>query len=270
MKQSIYPLDSSSVEFVIDQQMNREYPAAELLPTDDREIGIARLKAFEDRQQKRAGIICAACHSLVWPKRTPDRTHVYYSHFAGDSDNCPYENNTSNQNIACIDAMRYNGQKEGDAHLRMKNLLVESIKADHLGFIAEPKVEKNWYGSSDPKKWRRPDVSAEYELITPPLRIAFEVQLSSTYLHVISARRQFYLEENALLFWIFKDGKNVDPRQYQDDLFYNNNSNLFIVDEETLAISKDSRKFYLRCQYLEPVIREMNIAEIWQEKIVSF
>jgi hypothetical protein len=48
-------------------------------------------------------------------------------------------------------------------------------------------------------EWRKPDVRATYN----DVNIAFEIQLSTTYLDVIVGRRQFYLEQGGLLFWIF-------------------------------------------------------------------
>ncbi len=62
----------------------------------------------------------------------------------------------------------------------------------------------------------------------------------------------------------------INPRQYQEDIFYNNNDNLFIVDEETCELSKERSAFMLRCRYLVPENLDGKIRERWEERIVSF
>ena len=166
--------------------------------------------------------------------------------------------------------MRYNGQKEGPDHKRIKQLLRVSIDADSSFDPNKTREEKNWYGSTDEKKWRRPDIAATRILENNSQQIAFEIQLSSTYLKVIAERRLFYLQENALLFWIFKDADLIDPRQYQDDLFYNNNSNLFVIDEETALLSKEQGKLIFRCCYYEPVLDGLTIKDSPRERFVAF
>lgn len=264
------PVTDPTIDFVIDQTTGQESQAASLLPSTAEGISLARMKAYDDQKHGRPSIVCAACHARVYPKFAPNKSGVTYSHFANEGKGCEYSKPQSVRDLSIIDAMRYNGQKESDDHIRLKNILRESILADTKNFTEPPLVEKNWYGCKDKTKWRRPDVSAFYGNKDTKLRIAFEVQLSSTYLHVISARRKFYLEENALLFWIFNEASTVDPRQYQNDLFYNNNSNLFIVDSETCEVSKRNNKFHLRCYYLKPTIVDENLVEIWAQEMVSF
>ncbi|WP_407066812.1 DUF6035 family protein [Extensimonas sp. H3M7-6] len=52
-----------------------------------------------------------------------------------------------------------------------------------------PKTEETWKGSIG--EWRRPDVQAKFG----DLRMAFEIQLSTTYIRVIAERQEFYLRE---------------------------------------------------------------------------
>lgn len=262
-------VDDPKIKEVIDQRNGgKEFPAGEFILNERRDIAKLRMGIFDAIKRNEPTIICAACHNPVYPKRYADRSRFYFAHIEGVGSNCPYEERDPHLRTERIDAMRYNGQKEGSDHIRMKELLVASIAAD-AGFDAEKTaIERNWYGITDQKKWRRPDVAAARKLDNGHvLRVAFEVQLSSAYLKVMAARRDFYLQENALLFWIFKEASLDDPRQYQDDLFYNNNSNLFVVDDETLLLSQEKGKFVLRCHYLEPI---STICEEWRTRMVTF
>jgi hypothetical protein len=162
--------------------------------------------------------------------------------------------------------MRYNGQKEGPEHILIKKLLKSSLRSD-LSFDPESITEEQrWWGVTNPAKWRKPDITAQYG----DLPIAFEVQLSTTFLNVVVERRRFYLENGGLLIWIFKRCEKEIPRQFQDDIFYNNNSNLFVVDEETCRLSQENQKLMLRCHYLQPTLNGGVIQEEWREQVVSF
>ncbi len=88
--------------------------------------------------------------------------------------------------------------KESPAHIRLKEIVKESL--ENAPNFSEVAVEKVWRGM-DRSKWRKPDVQALWKGTT---RIAFEIQLSTTFLHVIAERRLFYRDEGALLCWIFK------------------------------------------------------------------
>lgn len=265
-------VDEPLIKEVIDLRYGKkEFHAKEYVLNERREISNLRMGIYDAIERNEPTIVCAACHSPIYPKRFKDRPRFYFAHVNGVGSNCPYEERDPHLRTERIDAMRYNGQKEGDDHIRMKELLVLSINAD-AGFDAErTATERNWYGITDQKKWRRPDVAAARRLDDGNVRrVAFEVQLSSAYLKVMAERRNFYLQENALLFWIFKEACLDNPRQYQDDLFYNNNSNLFVVDDETLLLSQEKGKLVLRCHYLEPILNGFTISEEWLMRLVTF
>jgi hypothetical protein len=101
------------------------------------------------------------------------------------------------------------------------------------------------------------------------IRIAFEIQLSTTFLDVIRARRKFYLENGALLFWIFAAFEDSDRRLTKDDVFYTNNRNAFVVNEKTVKASRTASATMLGCCYTEfhsVVSGEFNL----RKKLVDF
>lgn len=68
--------------------------------------------------------------------------------------------------------------------------------------------------------------------------IYFEAQLSTTFLRVMVERRDFYLRNGGTLYWIFRDFMPESRRLLHDDVFYTNNRNIFIVNDEALHASR--------------------------------
>lgn len=111
----------------------------------------------------------------------------------------------------------------------------------------------------------RPDVQASFG----DQRIAFEVQLSTTFIRVIAERREFYLREGGMLIWLFQHFTEHDTRLTQDDVFYNNNRNAFQANEETLAASRATGRLHLECCWSAPARQNNEILLTQHRKIVS-
>ncbi|QGM47416.1 DUF6035 family protein [Methylocystis heyeri] len=164
-----------------------------------------------------------------------------------------------------IAARKYHGQRESEAHKHIKNLIEKSLNADP---VFETTVqEKVWRSARDPKARRQPDVQTESPIFG---RVAFEVQLSTTFLSVVVARRAFYREQGALLVWVFGNFMPDYRRLMVDDILFPNNSNLFVVDDETTGLSKKRGVFLMRCIFRRPVRNGSEIIDEWNEEIVAF
>lgn len=146
-----------------------------------------------------------------------------------------------------ISAMKFNGAKESRQHLEFKQRIVESIEADPS--FSECMVEKRWV-DADGGQWRQPDVQAT----RGDRHVAFEVQLSTTFLHVIAQRMKFYRDNHGVLIWLFRNLDFSKFLQAEDDIFYSNNWNAFRVTDETVALSKAEGRFALECAWKAPVI----------------
>lgn len=162
-----------------------------------------------------------------------------------------------------INARKYNGAKESTAHRRLKEIIMESLAVDPR--FDRVLVEKTWKGQ-ERGVWRRPDVQAHYG----DLHCAFEIQLSTTFLRVIAERRQFYLREGGLLTWIFGSFDDEFAPLTQEDIFYNNNRNLFIANETTLLASKQKRRFTLECRWAKPYAGGGTLQHRWANRLVGF
>jgi hypothetical protein len=162
-----------------------------------------------------------------------------------------------------ICALQFNGAKEGADHLLFKQRIMESIEADPT--FGKPDAEKHWVDDTN-GKWRQPDV----QVMRGDQRIALEVQLSTTFLHVIAERMKFYRDTGGHLIWIFRDLDISNYRQAEDDIFYANNGNAFRVTDQTVARSKAMGRFAIECAWMEPVINAEGIKEEQRTAIVFF
>ncbi|AJW43946.1 hypothetical protein TK49_04015 [Ralstonia mannitolilytica] len=208
---------------------------------------------------------CLYCLESLSIRGSLERVY-HFAHPKNPGAECPYRSGyvlTKDQ----WDALKYNGAKESQAHKQMKAWLVESLRADRdvePNTIIEDARMQSWL---DRSVWRKPDVRGDWRGKT----LVFEAQLSTTFISVIAARRQFYLQEGALLFWIFRDVMLAEDvlRFSERDVFYNNNCNLFSVDAESVAASKRENELKLWCRWQEPVLQQSSIQFKWHKKLVG-
>jgi len=130
----------------------------------------------------------------------------------------------------------------------------------------EPQVEKVWRGMpiAERASWRKPDVQVE----RAGQRLAFEVQLSTTFLTEIVGRREFYRANGGAIIWVFEGFDPAQTRTAEEDIFYLNNLNAFVVNDDTLRRSKEAKRMALDCWYAVPHRKGRLIANEWvMEKI---
>ncbi len=102
------------------------------------------------------------------------------------------------------------------------------------------------------------------------LPVAFEVQLSTTFLRVIAGRRDFYLKNGGLLLWVFESFDMGDAKTTQDDVFYNNNRNAFVASPKTLEASRLAGKLTLDCIWSEPEVLQGQLMWSQQRRMAPF
>lgn len=228
-------------------------------------IGDDYAKAIQLRMELRSSIAreqpkfrCPMCHVPVYLVSRKEGRRFFFRHHIEDG-RCSARTRGELSERE-IDARRYNGAKESREHLQMKRIVAASISCDPR--FSVPKIEETWKGNLG--EWRRPDVQAMFR----DVRIAFEIQLSTTFIRVIAERREFYLREGGLLVWLFKQFDDQGNRLTQDDVFYNNNRNVFLVSEETLAASEVSSRLCLECRWVEPVSNDGSVVLVPRRKIV--
>ncbi|MBB3862451.1 hypothetical protein GGQ88_003752 [Novosphingobium hassiacum] len=205
--------------------------------------------------------LCSECLTPVYLVSTPDK-RFFFRHRSEENDSCSAKTR-SELSAEEITARKYHGLRESWPHKQIKGLIERSLLADAA--FGEIAVERNWK-AADSKRYRRPDVQAG----SPDGKVAFEVQLSTTFLSVVAGRRIFYRSEGGLLVWVFGSFDAGYRRLTTDDLLYSNNSNIFIVDEETTLLSEQTGVFHLRCHHRKPVRQGSRVVDEWVEQIVPF
>src|SRR3546814_2783422 len=115
-------------------------------------------------------------------------------------------------------ARKFGLHKEGSLHKAFKQWVSDSLDADPS--FQQTKLEERWW-DMEHYKWRQPDV----QTTRGGKRWAIEIQLSTTFVHVIAERMKFYRENAGLMLWLFKDLDLEAFRLSEDDLFFSNNRN---------------------------------------------
>lgn len=234
----------------IDEVMNlatgKIAPAESWVSGDYQQVLELRMRLMQDLQAHRPLLACPMCAVPVHLVSLAAERRFYFRHETEDG-RCPArtKGRLSGEQIL---ALKYDGARESQAHRDMKDLIAASLRCDPD--FSQIEIETTWKGI-DANSRRRPDVRALWKGQLP---VAFEVQLSTTFLRVIAQRRQFYLRNGGLLLWVFKDFDMGDARLTQDDIFYNNNRNAFVASRDTLAASRDAGKLVFDCVWSEPSI----------------
>lgn len=191
---------------------------------------------------------CAECGVPVSLLMHPSSRCFYFKHTLEDGRCSAVTRGSLTQEE--ITARKYNGAKESRLHQRVKQLLIKSLEADSCFRCIE--TEERWTDTLT-GQWRKPDVRAIYsDGQGAEIPVVFEVQLSTTFLDVIVERREFYLRNGGLLFWVFAEFFDTGRRLTQDDVFYNNNQNAFVVSEETKVASDELSELCMTCVWSEP------------------
>ena len=165
-----------------------------------------------------------------------------------------------------INRAKYNGAKESPLHFETKNLIKKLIELNKD--FSSIEIEKVVKSNSNYLEWKRPDIKAIYKKV----EVVFEIQLSTTFLSVIVDREHFYKTNQTYLFWIFKNFEIDDLKQRftEKDVFYSNNRNAFVLDEEAINLSITNNDLFLLCHYQKPKIHNLKIDYDWCFEYVNF
>lgn len=250
---------------VLDLDMGAHHSLADIVGSDYARALQLRMAVKERQKQNKPLYACSECGVPVSLLMHPESRRFYFKHVLEDGRCSAITRGRLTQEE--ISARKYNGAKESRRHIRMKELVAKSLRTDPR--FSDITVEGRWTDKLT-GEWRQPDVQATYggHEGYGGIRVAFEIQLSTTYLDVIAERRLFYLNKGGLLFWIFAEFNDVGRRLTQDDVFFNNNQNAFVVSEETAAASVTLSEFQLTCVWSEPT-SSASSSEL-QRKNISF
>lgn len=202
-----------------------------------------RSKLLEAIYAGKPRLVCDVCQVPVYLVASPIKA-FFFRHRVEDG-SCPAVTR-SFESEEEIRARQYAGVQESDAHRRLKRLLLRSMGCDSA--FTELGEEKAWRRADGLAGLRRPDVSSAFN----GHRLAFEVQLSTTFISVVVGRRAFYRGQGGLLVWVLANFDPHNRRMTEDDIVFPNNSNVLVIDDETVAASEANHRFMAKCWYRRP------------------
>lgn len=253
---------SPEITRLLDDETGRQIDAADAVGADREQAMRLYKRLHVSRRTGEKRLLCALCGVPVYLCSAPNRQHFYFRHFQEDG-SCPAVTRAKLSEDQ-INALRYQGQRESKRHIRIKELVAESLRQD--GQFSEPVVEGTWKGRHG-KEFRRPDVRSKFN---DRIEVAFEVQLSTTFGRVMAEREVFYKSEEGLLVWVFGQFDPDDPRLMMEVIFVNNNRNAFVVNEATWEASKAQGTLVLECHWAQPNRHEDKIVWTRQRRFVRF
>jgi len=255
-----------TIDLVYDNLNHAQVTAESVLEGDEARKHQLRLEDELVRlEHGRRRYTCLYCLEALSIRGSTDRVY-HFAHPKNPGAECPYRSGFTLSKDEW-EALRYNGAKESEAHRQVKAWVAESLRADRdieSESVIEDSRMQSW---RDRSKWRKPDVRGTWKGET----LVFEAQLSTTFVATIAARRQFYLSEGALLFWIFRDFalSENEMRFSERDVFYNNNWNIFSVDAHSVEASRQGAELKLWCRWQQPVVENGVIQYKWHKKLVG-
>lgn len=258
---SSYSVLDPEIEEVLDLRSGALIPSHEAIGTDYGKTMALRMALREGIARKEPIFACPLCHIPVYMVSLKETRKFFFRHELEDGRCSLQTRGLLNEDQ--INALRYNGIKESQAHIRMKEIVAESLANDPR--FSQVAIEATWVGLNH-GGWRKPDVRAVFN----GMPIVFEIQLSTTFLRVIAERRSFYLREGGLLCWVFKSFDGDRSRLTQEDIFYNNNRNVFLASEETLKASRKAGQLILDCRWAEPFTEDGQVKTRWNGRLAAF
>lgn len=226
-----------------------------------------RMVVEEAKQKGHARYSCPLCGRTLSLRGGLDTSFVmHFAHPREPEHHCPYKTK-DNHTPKELEAMKYNGLKETFAHRQVKARLLRGLRHDPGVSPGSLHSEKIFRANLPDKSWRRPDVAATWN----SRNLVFEAQLATTFVTVIAERRNFYTENGAELVWIFAERPESGVMRFTvKDIFYNNNCNLFVVNNLTDAESIKQHKLIVEAWWPNPSTYEKS-SDItdWCSQLVS-
>lgn len=224
-----------------------------------------RLAVELERLDGTSRYACPYCHDAMGVRskaiRARSEVRFYFDHrSARHRETCTGRKGHTPKVIL---ARKFGLCKEGALHKAFKQWVRDSLDADPA--LTQTEVEKRWW-NMDGGKWRQPDIQTQRD----GQRWAIEVQLSTTFVHVIAERMKFYRENAGRTLWLFKDLDLDEFRLSEDDLFFSNNRNAFQVTPATVERSQREGRFYLEAVWLEPRFQSGDIVDAQVRNTVAF
>lgn len=255
--ESTKSIDSSSqtdytkrtIDTVVDTETGLEIKAKDFFAQPENLIFKIRTELEKAIYLKKSKFICKYCHQNVKisGRRTERGMARFFSHLR-DSDECDCKTTTGKARKE-INREKYARCNEGERHKYLKSQIAYFLSK--TAGVSEVKIENTVIGNHPILKWKRPDVLVRFM----GQEIVFELQLSTTFVSVITERDLFYRLNKKFIIWIFnfdEQEKYVNLNNMMaKDIYYNNKLNIFIFDKAAQKESERRGELILKCNWLK-------------------
>ncbi|HEX3882922.1 MAG TPA: DUF6035 family protein [Stellaceae bacterium] len=222
-----------------------------------------REHATRGRRSAKPVLKCADCKKAVYGREHPVTGRRHCVHFAGDHSDCIWAGAIGGT-IKSVDAAKFHGQQEGEEHKALSNVVAEILALDTDCRTAGISFRR--YTKAADGQYVYPDVFARQWRGNPA---AFEIQLSTTHLPVITGRQDFYEKAKIRLVWLIGYHTERLGRRAFRDIYIRNDGQILGVDGEVLAAARAAAEPRFRLYRLLPGSPKEGFAPRFRHKIVA-
>lgn len=239
-----------TIDTVVDVETGKEIYANEFFKLPEKEIFRMRTELQKAIYLRHPKYICKYCGQMVKISgRKKERgAAIFFSHLR-DSDDCDYKTTTGKTKRE-IEREKYSKCNEGERHKKIKALLATCLL--RTSGVTNVRTEETMPGNHPILNWRRPDVAVSYR----GQEIVFELQLSSTFVSVITERDLFYRLNKKFIIWVFNFDDQTEhvnlTNMVVKDVYYNHKLNIFIFDKAAYEESLKRGELILKCNWIKP------------------
>ena len=239
-----------TIDTVVDVETGKEIYAKDFFGQSENEIFKMRTELQKAIYLHHPKYICKYCGQMVKisGRKTERGVPTFFSHLR-DSDDCDYKTTTGRTKRE-IERENYSKCNEGERHKKLKDLLATFLLK--TSGVTNVRTENTMPGNHPILNWRRPDVAVSYR----GQEIIFELQLSSTFVSVITERDLFYRLNKKFIIWVFNFDDQSEHVNLNNmvvkDVYYNHKLNIFIFDKAAQDESERRGELILKCNWIQP------------------
>ena len=119
-------VQSPEISRLLDDETGKQLDAISVVGSSRDQVMVLYKALHMSRKTGDGRLLCALCGVPVYMCSAPDRQHFFFKHFQEDG-SCPAVTRTG-MTEAQINALRYHGQRESKRHIRIKNLVADSLR----------------------------------------------------------------------------------------------------------------------------------------------
>jgi len=244
-----------TIKSVVDLASMHSITSDSLVAMSKDDYQVLRRAATRARIDRKARYVCAKCGYVVYAPRESRTGQPYWKHHSGAPQMCPWWTGTP-VSVDIASAQQFDGAQESPLHAKIKHIVGELLSNDRRTLAGSVVVDEYLIHENGR---RRPDVRAIYDG-TP---LVVEVQLATTQIPIIVQREDFYETASIRLMWLtwnFEPPTNGRLLSSFEDIFYSHDKNLFSMDDETIALSREKQEVVLRAFWMN--------GDTWRSKLV--